>query len=68
MARLLDALAFIGRYGTQFFIASIVVGLALPGAAAAARPLLSVCIFLFITLTFARADLVLIRRVFGEPR
>jgi bile acid:Na+ symporter, BASS family len=68
MTRLLDILAFIGRYGTQFFVLSIGIGLALPELAAAARPLLSVCIFLFITLTFARADLALIRQVLREPK
>lgn len=68
MTALLDGLALIARYGTQLFIASILIGLALPNAAAAARPLLSICIFLFITLTFARADLAMIRRVLGEPR
>jgi len=68
MTALLDVLALLARYGTQLFIASILIGLALPQAAEAARPLLSVCIFLFITLTFARADLGVIRRVLGEPR
>jgi BASS family bile acid:Na+ symporter len=68
MTALLDGLALIARYGTQLFIASILIGLALPLAAATARPLLGVCIFLFITLTFARADLGMIGRVFGEPR
>ena len=42
MRRLLDLLALIGRYGTQGFALSIFLGLALPGFAAAARPLLSV--------------------------
>lgn len=68
MTRLLDALATVARFGTQLFIASILVGLALPGAAAAARPLLSVCIFLFIALTFARADLAAIRGIMRGPR
>jgi BASS family bile acid:Na+ symporter len=68
MNRLLDLLALIGRYGTQGFVASILLGLALPGAAATARPLLSACIFLFITLTFARADLAIIRRILRQPK
>ena len=68
MTRLLDFLALIGRFGTQGLAASIFVGLALPGLAAAARPLLSACIFAFITLTFARADLLLVRRVLARPR
>jgi BASS family bile acid:Na+ symporter len=68
MSRFLDLLALIGRYGTQGFAASIFLGLALPGFAATARPLLSACIFTFITLTFARADLAIIRRILREPR
>jgi bile acid:Na+ symporter, BASS family len=68
MNRLLDLLALIGRYGTQGFVASIFLGLAMPGFAATARPLLSVCIFVFITLTFARADLAIIRRILRQPR
>jgi BASS family bile acid:Na+ symporter len=67
MARLLDLLALVGRYGTQGFIASIALGLALPGLAAAARPLLTACIFTFITLTFARADLAAIRGILRRP-
>src|SRR5919205_2243607 len=68
MSRLLDLLAFIGRYATQGFAASIFLGLALPGFAAAARPLLSACIFTFITLTFARADFAVIRRIVRQPK
>ncbi|HEX8663829.1 MAG TPA: hypothetical protein VF744_07345 [Beijerinckiaceae bacterium] len=68
MNRLLDLLALIGRYGTQGFAASIFLGLALPGFAAAARPLLSACIFTFITLTFARADFAIIRRILRQPK
>jgi BASS family bile acid:Na+ symporter len=68
MSRLLDLLALIGRYGTQGFAASIFLGLALPGFAAAARPLLSACIFAFIALTFARADFAIIRRILRQPR
>ena len=66
--RVLDLLDLVGRYGTQGFVVCIFVGLALPGAAAAARPLLSLCIFTFITLTFARADLTIIRRILRRPR
>src|SRR5918911_1353767 len=68
MNRLLDLLALIGRYGTQGFAASIFLGLALPGFAAAARPLLSACIFTFIALTFARADFAIIRRILRQPK
>lgn len=67
MRRLLDLLDLVGRYGTQGFAVSIFLGLALPGAAAFARPLLGPCIFLFITLTFVRADLAIIRRILRRP-
>src|SRR3954451_15504812 len=66
--RVLDLLDLVGRYGTQGFVVCIFVGLALPGAAAAARPLLSLYIFTFITLTFARADLMIIRRILSRPQ
>jgi bile acid:Na+ symporter, BASS family len=39
------------------FALSIFMGLALPQFAAAARPLLPITIFLFVAMTFARADL-----------
>ena len=68
MNRPRDLLALIGRYGSQGFVASIFLGLAMPGFAATARPLLSVCIFVFITLTFARADLAIVRRILRQPR
>src|SRR3954471_15547544 len=37
MCRILNILALIGRYGTQGFVASLFIGLALPQLAAAAR-------------------------------
>ena len=67
MRRLLEPLAFVGRHGTQGFALSLVAGLALPGFAAAARPLLGVTIFTFLVLTFARADLPAIRAVLRQP-
>jgi len=60
-------LAFLGRYGTQGFALSIFMGLALPQFAAAARPLLPVTIFLFVALTFARADLVALKAALAKP-
>jgi bile acid:Na+ symporter, BASS family len=65
--RLLAALAFMGRYGTQGFALSILMGLALPQFAAAARPLLPVTIFLFVAMTFMRADWPPIRLVLADP-
>jgi bile acid:Na+ symporter, BASS family len=67
MNRLLDAFALIGRYGTQGFVAAIALGLAVPQVAAAARPLLGVCIFSFLVITFARADLAQVRRLLRQP-
>lgn len=65
--RLLAGLALIGRYGTQGFALSILMGLALPQFAAAARPLLPVTIFLFVAMTFVRADWPSIRAILAAP-
>jgi bile acid:Na+ symporter, BASS family len=67
MARLLDLLALIGRFGTQGLAASILVGLALPDLAAVARPVLPACILAFIVLTLARADLGRLRQALRKP-
>lgn len=67
MRFLLDGLALVGRYGTQGFAASIFLGLALPQFAAAARPLLAVTIFVFVTITFARGDVASLRRLLRRP-
>jgi len=71
MAHLLDGmlkvLALIGRYGTQGFAASIFLGLALPQFAAAARPLLAVSIFVFVTITFARVDSAELKKLLRRP-
>jgi BASS family bile acid:Na+ symporter len=64
----LSALAFLGRYGTQGFALSIFMGLALPQFAAAARPLLPVTIFLFVAMTFARADLGAMKAALRSPK
>jgi bile acid:Na+ symporter, BASS family len=61
-------LDWIGRHGTQGFALSIFAGLALPQLAAAARPLLAVTIFIFVMLTFARADASAVRALFAQPR
>ena len=65
--RILDALATVGRYGTQGFILSLFVGLALPQLAAAARPFLGVAIFFFVTVTFMRVDLAALRALAARP-
>ncbi len=61
-------LSWIGRHGAQGFAVSIMVGLALPQFAAAARPLLAVTIFVFVMLTFARAESDAVRRLVLAPR
>jgi len=65
--RILDTLALIGRYGTQGFVASLFVGLALPQLAAAARPLLGVAIFTFVMMTFMRVDPRALRGLIQHP-
>lgn len=67
MTPLLSALAWIGRYGTQGFAISILIGLMLPQFAAAARPFLGVAIFIFVAMTFARVDLRALRVVLAAP-
>jgi BASS family bile acid:Na+ symporter len=61
-------LAWIGRYGTQSFAISIFIGLALPQFSAAARPLLPISIFVFVMLTFARADPAALMALLRNPR
>ncbi len=63
----LSALSLLGLYGTQGFAASIFLGLALPQFAAAARPLLPVTIFLFVAMSFARADWPALKAALRKP-
>jgi bile acid:Na+ symporter, BASS family len=65
---LTKSLGWVGRYGTQGFAISIFVGLALPQFAAAARPLLAITIFIFVMLTFARADVREVKALLTKPR
>ena len=65
---LIALLAWIGRHGTQGFALSIFLGLALPQFAAAARPLLAVTIFIFVMLTFARADEAQVKALLRRPK
>ncbi|HEX2509659.1 MAG TPA: hypothetical protein VHK66_03995 [Microvirga sp.] len=67
MRFLLDGLALIGRYGTQGFAISIFLGLALPQLAEAARPLLALSIFVFVTITFARVDAAALKALLKRP-
>lgn len=63
----LHILAFLGRYGTQAFALSLLVGFALPQLAEYVRPVFSVIIFLFISLNMVRADLPALRRLASQP-
>lgn len=62
-----SALAFIGRHATVAYALSIFLGLALPQLAATLRPILPVTIFIFIMLSFARANLPGLKLVFARP-
>ena len=67
LSPLASGLAFLGRYGTQGFALSIVLGLALPQFSAAARPVLPATIFCFTTIVFMRADIGIIRGLLARP-
>lgn len=67
LAPLASGLALLGRYGTQGFALSIVLGLALPQFSAAARPLLPLTIFCFTTVVFLRADVTIISGLLRRP-
>lgn len=62
-----STLSFLGRYGTEGFVAALLLGIALPQFAEQARPLLAVSIFCFMTITFMRADLTVIARMMRQP-
>lgn len=68
MRPVLRLLAFMGRHGSMGFALSIFLGLALPQLAASLRPLLPVTIFIFVALTFARADFSGIKRALKSPK
>lgn len=67
MSVLGNALAFLGRYGTEGFVVALLLGISLPQFAEQARPLLAVSIFCFMTITFMRADLTVIARMMRRP-
>jgi bile acid:Na+ symporter, BASS family len=68
LAPVLSLLSWIGRHGAQGFAISILVGLAVPQLSATARPLLAVTIFVFVMLTFARAEEDRVRKLLASPR
>jgi sodium bile acid symporter family protein len=61
------ALSLVGRHGTLVAAASIFVGLAVPGLAAAFRPYLGEAIIAMLTLAFLRVDPVELRHHFTRP-
>lgn len=61
------ALAYIGRHSAAAFGLSIFLGLALPQLAAALRPIIPISIFCFTVLSFARANMEGLRRVWSRP-
>ena len=68
MKRILSPLAVIGRYGTQGFVVSLLVGLSLPWLAAAARPLLGITVFVFLLTSFMRLEGRAFLAVLRSPR
>ena len=61
------ALAFVGRMGTLLVAASLFVGLAVPGLAAACKPFLGETIVVLLSLAFLRVDPTELRRHFTQP-
>lgn len=61
------ALTFVGRHGTLVAAASIFVGLAVPGLAAAFKPYLGEAIIVMLTLAFLRVDPTELRHHFTRP-
>jgi len=61
------ALEFVGRHATIAYGLSVLLGLSLPQLASALRPLIPISIFVFIVLSFARANLPGLRQVFARP-
>jgi BASS family bile acid:Na+ symporter len=61
------ALGFIGRYAVPAYALSVILGLALPQLAAMLRPMIPFAIFVFVVLSFARANLPGLRLVASRP-
>jgi hypothetical protein len=68
LALLAAALGLVGRYGTLVVATSLFVGLAVPGLAAAVKPLLGPTIVVLLTLAFLRVDPVELRLYWRRPR
>lgn len=61
------ALAYVGRHAAASYALSIFLGLALPQIAAVLRPVIPISIFIFILLSFARANLPGLKAVIRRP-
>jgi BASS family bile acid:Na+ symporter len=61
------ALSFVGRHGTLVAAASVFVGLAIPGLAAACKPYLGEAIVVMLTLAFLRVDPAELFHHFARP-
>lgn len=61
------ALEFVGRHATIAYGLSVLLGLSLPQLASALRPFIPISIFVFIVLSFARANLPGLKLVFARP-
>lgn len=61
------AFAFVGRHSAAAYALSIFLGLALPQLANAMRPILPVTIFIFIVMSFARANLPGLKAAITRP-
>ena len=67
LAPLRTALAYVGRHAAASYALSILLGLGLPQIAAALRPVIPISIFIFILLSFARANLPGLKAVLQRP-
>jgi hypothetical protein len=68
LARVFEALAWLGRQGTRAIAASIFVGLLLPPIAALFKPLVTPAIFCLLVLAFLRVNPAALRGQFARPR
>jgi hypothetical protein len=67
LALLAAVLRLVGRHGTLVVAASLFVGLAVPGLAAASKPLLGPAIVVMLTLAFLRVEPAELRRHWKRP-
>jgi hypothetical protein len=67
LALLAAALGLVGRHGTLVVAASLFVGLAVPGLAAAAKPLLGPTIVVLLVLAFLRVEPAELRLQWRQP-